>query len=152
MGGTQRGYTERFMFLGVFDIADAEAADVEQSHPERSDTPLGQSPSGQVARYRFPQGGQGLPEFDYPLELGSIPLHAPLLVIEVLAPSGRVRTDDLDMPMWPRTNPYIDPGRWNDERSDAIQYFSIGDSHSIARVVGEAASTSVSGDAGTIDV
>jgi hypothetical protein len=55
--------------------------------------------------------------------LESITLHPPLLVIEVLPPTGVIGADRLEVSIWNRANPYLLPSRRDDQQLATLGLF-----------------------------
>jgi hypothetical protein len=55
--------------------------------------------------------------------LQSITLQPPLLVLEVLAPTGIIGTDRLDVPSGRRADPYLFPGRRDHQELATLDLF-----------------------------
>jgi hypothetical protein len=59
------------------------------------------------------------------LELLAVSLHAPSVVVAILAAPRLVGTHCLNVPVWPRTYPYIFPGGPNDQLGDSDEDLGI---------------------------
>ena len=76
-------------------------------------------------------------QFEHPVEflLGAFVL--PGLVIEILAPTGGIGADHLDVSVCDRTDPHFLPRRRNDEVLDSLQRDLVGQHLAVGAVVAE---------------
>ena len=81
----------------------------------------------QVRHGGRPQRGQNAGEPQHVKEFLSVALFAPLLVVAVLGPAPAVHAGGLDVPQRVRRDPDVLPGRWDRQRTDALQYLPLRD-------------------------
>ncbi len=75
--------------------------------------------------------GKDFAELKDALELGLVPNRAVFRVISILFPSLRITAGGLNVSMWARTDPHVGPGGRDDDLSDPIDRFGIGDAASL---------------------
>ena len=114
----QGGETVASVLVGVHVAADPEVADVDEPDRQREDAVLVQSVGLQVGTHLQSRPWQPLRHGEDALELLRVTLTPPLRVVHVLAASGRVGADDLDVPVRVRADPHRLPRGRDHQRLD----------------------------------
>src|SRR5690606_17279629 len=98
------------VLLGVDLAAGTEVREVEQ--PEREGEHLLAAHAGlrELARDAAPGGGQAPADVEHVVVLAPRTAHLPLLVVQVLAPTGDVAPERLDVPVRVPADPDVGPG------------------------------------------
>ena len=100
--------------------AAAEEAGVEHAQPRRRHPLARQTVGAQVGRHLLARGRELAGQHAHPVVLLAAPRLVPGVVVEVLASTGVVGADGLDVPVRVRADPDVLPGRRDDEGGDAL--------------------------------
>ena len=141
-----RRQTERPMVTCVRLGTNAEQREVQQ--PNRNREPLlpREAPSAEVRGHAFAHPWQPVREREHPVELLGVSSSAPALVVQVLAPSGRVGAGRLEVTHRIRADPDVGPRGRDRERADAPDRVLVGHRGSLRTDVGEAAAAALPPD------
>src|SRR5258708_35231556 len=115
----------------------------QRQHPVARQTPAPEGP-----RDSRPPRRQLLGQFDHSIELLLRTLLLPGLVVEVLAASGRVGADGLDMTVRVGRNPHLLPRRWDHQILDPSQGVLVGEQIATWRIVGKSFAPALARDPG----
>ena len=113
--------------FGVLLAADAEKAEVDQPHRCGSHTITIEMRTTQVPRGGRPQIRQRTCEPEHVCELLNLPLLPPHGVVAILGPPSAVDTRGLYVTQGVRRDPDVLPGRWDTERSNALERCDVRD-------------------------
>jgi len=119
------GQAEGAVLLRVLLAARPEEPEIDQADRSRENPVPGQAPAFQVTADDLADARQRGPEAPDPVVLGLIPLLTPQVVVPVLAASGRVGADGLDMAQRVDADPDVLPGGRDHQRPDAGQRLRV---------------------------
>ncbi len=142
----QGGQPVGLVLLGVLLAAGTEVAAIEQPQPQRQHPLAGQTPGGQVLGDSGPPGRQLGGQLQHPVELLLRAFLLPRAVVQVLAATGRVDADGLDVAVGVGRDPHFLPRRRNDQILDALQGFGIAHRGAVRRVIRESLTAPFAGD------
>jgi hypothetical protein len=108
--------------FGVAVAADAEEAEVEQADGGGEDAPPGEAAVAEVCPDGFADGGEAFGDVEDVFVLGLFLFGAELGVVQVLAASGGVGADGLEVAVGAGADPDVLPGRRDDEGLDAGEF------------------------------
>src|SRR6185437_14977853 len=140
------GEPEGPVLLRVLLPAWPEETQVDEAHGGGENPVPGQALGFQVPPDHAAQVRQGLAELQHPVVLLPVALDPPQIVVPVLAPPGRVGPHGLDMAPRIRADPYVLPGRRDDQGSDAVKHPRIRDGFGTRPEIAEAAAAATAPD------
>ena len=143
-----RGQAVGAVVLGVGLAADAEEAEVQQAEGGSEHAPLGQASPAEMLVDGLARLRQLARERQDAVVLGSVTLDAPVVVVAVLPAPRRVGAECLDVALRERTDPYVLPGGWEDQRPDALEGLGVDDLAAVRVDIAEASAAPDAPDAG----
>src|SRR5690349_10596085 len=132
------GQAEGAVLLRVLLAARPEEPEIDQADRSRENPVPGQAPALHVTADDLADARQHGSEVPDPIVLSLIPLLTPQVVVPVLAASGRVGADGLDVAQRVGADPDVLPGRRDHQRPDAGQRLRVLDHRRIGPQVAEA--------------
>ena len=117
----------RTILLRVCLGPDPEEAEVQEPHGAGERPFAGQTARGDIASAHLPHRGKAPSQPEDAVEFLAAAASAPILVIQVLLPPGRVGAHRLEMAAFDRTDPHVRPGGRDRQRTDPLECRVIGD-------------------------
>jgi hypothetical protein len=145
---TQRGQPERAVEPRVLVVTDPDERELEQADDRGEDLLAGQPRSGEVGIAAAPDARERSREGEHAVELLRAAPLVPVRVVAVLLAAAVIATGRLQVPVRPRADPDVGPGRRDRECRDAAALLGIADRPAVDIAVREATAGAMPGDPG----
>src|SRR5262245_6449187 len=117
----ERGQAIALVVPGVLVAADADQRLFQEMHDGGQDLLALETAPGEMPLDRASDGRQALREGEHAMVFGAVAHVAKARVIAILLAPFRITARRLDVAIGPGAYPYLDPGRRNGQRLDALQ-------------------------------